>query len=82
MKVGDILIAIDPCKMRPGGENALTVGKRYKITNINNEYIEIIDDAKVNHSYNLEGEDSWQRFFTAKEGNVLRILNKIDDSSY
>lgn len=70
MKPGDILIAIDPCKMNGGNTCALTVGREYSILGISNDQLRIKDNqGDVNHWYNLEGEDGYTKWFRKKETN-------------
>lgn len=81
MKVGDVLIAINPCKMGGDGHNALTIGKSYKVITCNYEQFAIIDDIKSEHWFTLTHDDyHWKKFFSKKEGNILRLLNKIDEN--
>ncbi len=75
-KIGDVLIAIDPCKMLVSGENALTVGRKYIITSINIEQLTITDDNGATHWYNRE---DWFKYFSAKEGIVIKLLKQVDE---
>lgn len=54
LKLGDSLIAIDPCKMRFGNEFALIVGKRYKIIYVSNSEIWIDSEIAKAHAFDID----------------------------
>jgi hypothetical protein len=64
-KVGDVLIAIDPCVMEDTGEAALVVGKEYVIDGVlgNDFWV----TSSTNHkNYLGVSESNWQKFFKLK----------------
>jgi hypothetical protein len=67
LKIGDTLIAIDPCRM-DDLTDSLTVWKEYKITDLNLEdnSLEIIDDSYTNHVFDITGEDPYTDYFKLK----------------
>ena len=68
MKIGDILVAINLCKMEGEEKCALTVGREYSIQGIQAGQLWIFDNQEDRHWYNLEGEDKYTRWF--RKGNV------------
>lgn len=52
IKKGTQLIAIDECKMDFTGENALVVGKSYRVNNIENDWFEIVSEVGE-HSFKI-----------------------------
>lgn len=79
LKIGDSLVAIDPCKMSGTGKQCLTVGKSYTITETYHDSILIIDDDNERHTYYLSGDDSWRKWFNNKENVVLKLLKQVDE---
>ena len=63
MKIGDVLVAINPCKMEWGERCALTVGREYSIQGIWSDQLWVIDNQGNKHWYNLEGKDEYTRWF-------------------
>ena len=53
IKIGDILVAKDDCKMSGTGESALKVGKKYPIRNVVNNGIYIQSEACPNHFFHF-----------------------------
>ncbi len=53
LEVGSTIVAKDPCKMEDGGEETLTVGKEYKITQLNHNWLTINDDDGDDHDFEL-----------------------------
>lgn len=66
LKVGSVLIAIDPCRMEDDDLPTLTVGKEYVVKSMMFEKIYITDDDNSPHSFNLEGHENWKNFFVLK----------------
>lgn len=64
MNIGDILIAVDPCKMIDDDQPTLTVGKEYEITAEDELDIEIIDDEGSEHAFSRK---NLSKFFKKKE---------------
>jgi hypothetical protein len=62
MKIGDIVIAIDPCEMDDGDE-ALTVGKSYEIKTNDKVYFSILNDDLEEHFFR---KDTFDEFFKLK----------------
>jgi hypothetical protein len=57
LEVGTKLIAIDPCIMKGLKKSTLTVGKKYKITDIIRNFIFIIDDCNEKHLFDIRKSD-------------------------
>jgi hypothetical protein len=55
MKKGIILVAKDPCVMNLSGEKTLTIGKKYKVIDVNDFFKEvcIIDDCRDRHWFDM-----------------------------
>jgi len=51
IKVGDKLIAIDPCRMLHSGEEALIVGKAYPVKAVNYSSIRIASELDSDHIF-------------------------------
>ena len=68
LQIGTELVAINPCLMRSTGEEALIVGKEYKISYLDtddedNDCIVIIDEQNEEHWFLV---DELSGFFTYK----------------
>ena len=53
MKIGDILIAVDECKMDGTERRTLTIGRKYEITYANEEEFIIYDDEEKEHYFDI-----------------------------
>jgi hypothetical protein len=51
MKIGQKLKAIDTCTMYDSGEDALIVGKIYKIVEVNEKSIKVKTEIDESHSF-------------------------------
>ena len=66
-KVGDVLIAIDPCVMNDeDGEEALTVGKEYSVNRVEGKYFSVASDIDSDHLFDFSGSSAWWNFFKLK----------------
>ena len=63
VQVGTVLIAVDPCRMEGGNEEALIVGKEYKVEYVCNGQVVIIDEGSHEHFFDL---DTLNKFFKIK----------------
>lgn len=54
MKIGDILIAIDECKMEDTNDNALIIGKHYPIVEIDAKNVYIESEIANLHSFKIK----------------------------
>lgn len=77
MKVGDIIIAIDPCKM-DDGEEALTVGEKYRINSIDKVYFTIMNDDLREHFFR---NDTFDEFFKLRQWERVKTQRKIISST-
>lgn len=68
MKTGDVLTAINPCKMESSERATLTIGKKYIIKSVDYICLTIIDDDGDEHDFII---DTWEKFF------VLDINSEI-----
>jgi hypothetical protein len=63
LKVGDKLIATDPCTMNGTTINALTVGKEYEIVSFEEEWegecVLVINDQNDEHLYSIKELEKW-----------------------
>jgi hypothetical protein len=64
MKEGDKLIAINECIMDCSETKTLTIGKEYKVIEVNDEEFSIIDDENDRHYFCL---DSYKDIFNQKK---------------
>ena len=53
MKIGDILIAVDECKMNGTERRTLTIGRKYEITYADEEEFIIYDDEEKEHFFDI-----------------------------
>ena len=51
LKVGDMLVAIDNCIMTDTKEQALTIGKSYRVNNVTNYSIYVKSNVDDNHEF-------------------------------
>jgi hypothetical protein len=63
MKQGDILIAINPCKMDGEERFVLTVGRRYEVQQVTSRGFCIIDNESDVHWFDFEGIHNWKKWF-------------------
>ena len=54
MKIGQKLKAIDPCTMYDSGEDALIVGKIYKVNEVSEKSIKVKTEIDESHSFDLK----------------------------
>ena len=55
IKIGTIMIAIDPCTMNDGtGKDALVVGKEYVVERVDNLWFDIYSEVDDAHSFPLD----------------------------
>lgn len=64
MKTGDILVAINPCKMDSDKRPTLTVGKQYIVQLASSIDFCIVDDEGDNHWFNIKGTPLYTKYFT------------------
>jgi len=63
MEVGNILIAISPCKMNGGEKCALTVEREYPIQDVSSDKLWIINNQGDKHWYGFEGKNDYRKWF-------------------
>ena len=77
LKVGDVLIAIDECKMTDSKEKALIIGKEYPIIKTSDTHFYINSEFDDNHMFSF---DEYQDIFKLKEHPTekdIDILHRI-----
>lgn len=74
LKVGDVLIAIDECRMDSDGRKTLTIGKEYVIKEVCNKSFEIIDDEDDYHVFRYSHIGN---FFKIKQYSETDWLSKL-----
>lgn len=63
IKKGTTLICTDPCVMEDTELPALTLGKVYHVKSIEGEYFVTVNDAGVDHNFEISPRDLDQIFF-------------------
>ena len=68
LKVGDVLVAIDPCEMMSSGNPALILQNQYPIHTMDGNSIVIKSLISNTHSFSIKKESAsyWQNYFTLK----------------
>lgn len=86
MRVGDILIAVDDCKMDRTERKTLTIGKRYEIISTDNidEEFTIIDDEDCEHLFDFRDYKDFFRLeseYQQPDTIVESVINQFRERS-
>ena len=83
MKVGDKIIAIDPCVMDDTNEPSLTIGKEYEVIKIVRNEFYIKDDIPQDHSFYFHDfHDFFEMKDNSKETTTPEHYNNTNGSLY
>ena len=80
-KVGDELIAIDPCEMKDGSGDALIVGKSYEILYVDDDVLTIDIDSEITkfHGYYI---DMLDKFFKLPEPHESIVVSNLESDHF
>ena len=78
MKIGDKIIAIDPCVMLSSNESTLTIGNSYIVKNVMDNSFYIVNDNGDDHGFPF---DFFDKYFKVVESDHFETPSHYDNSN-